>query len=234
VDYTPLLDAIRERSRQSARLLRDARLVLCLGNRVALTAYIGHSLDGATRVVGAATTAAEGMALVERHAPTLVVVSDVLEQGDGISLVAAIKTRWPDLQTLLLVSREQRLQRIQTAIAAGCEGVVSAARFGQGAGLAALQAVSGGGVYIDRTLHDAVRRAAGGRGPSEPLTQREREVLTLVARGTSNSAIGQALYISQDTVKTHLSHVMRKLSARDRTHAAVLGVCWDLIDWPEP
>jgi DNA-binding NarL/FixJ family response regulator len=54
-----------------------------------------------------------------------------------------------------------------------------------------------------------------------------------VARGDSNGEIGQQLYVSADTVKTHLQHLFRKLPARDRTHAAVLGLRWGLIDWPE-
>ena len=234
MDYTQSLGAIRERTRQSADLLRGARLVLCLGNRVLLAAYVSHSEVGACTVVGAATTATEGMALVKRLDPTMVVVSDVLEQGDGITLIAAIKGLKPQLQTLLMVSREKQLQRVQSALASGCEGIVAESRFGQGAGLAALQTLHSGGVYVDRPLRAAVRRAHGGHGPNEPLSEREREVLSLVALGRGNAAIGKRLHISVDTVKTHLRNVMRKLEARDRTHAAVMGLCWDLIDWPEP
>jgi DNA-binding NarL/FixJ family response regulator len=224
---------MRERGRQIGCLLRDARLVLCTANRVALSVFVGGA-QSSSRVVGAATTAAEGFGLVERFKPTLVVVSDVLEQGDGISLVIDLKARWPSLQTVLVVSQEQRQQRIQAAIAAGCEGVLPESRLGQGAALAALHAVSGGGIYVDRQLRPAFRSVHRGRGPLETITARERDVLTLVARGHSNSAIGQALHVSPETVKTHLRHVMRKLPARDRTHAAVLGLCWDLIEWPDP
>jgi DNA-binding NarL/FixJ family response regulator len=64
------------------------------------------------------------------------------------------------------------------------------------------------------------------------LSPRELEVLALVAQGKGNIQIGEHLFVSVDTVKTHLSHVMRKLQANDRTHAAVLGLRWGLIDWP--
>ena len=57
-------------------------------------------------------------------------------------------------------------------------------------------------------------------------------MLALVAQGKGNIQIGEHLFVSADTVKTHLSSVMRKLQANDRTHAAVLGLRWGLIDWP--
>jgi DNA-binding NarL/FixJ family response regulator len=64
------------------------------------------------------------------------------------------------------------------------------------------------------------------------LSPRELEVLALVAQGKGNIQIGATLYVSVDTVKTHVSHVLHKLQANDRTHAAVLGLRWGLIDWP--
>jgi DNA-binding NarL/FixJ family response regulator len=92
--------------------------------------------------------------------------------------------------------------------------------------------VSGGGIYIDKSLQELFRRGHEGGVPLEPLSPRELEVLALVAQGKGNIQIGETLYVSVDTVKTHLSHVMRKLQANDRTHAAVLGLRWGLIDWP--
>ena len=63
----------------------------------------------------------------------------------------------------------------------------------------------------------------------EPLSEREIQVLSFVARGDSNCEIGQQLHISVDTVKTHISKVCRKMQARDRTHAAVLGFRWGVL-----
>jgi DNA-binding NarL/FixJ family response regulator len=233
VNYTPLLTALRDRGRQTAALLQNRRMVLCLGNRVSLGAFLAGSL-AQDAVVGAATTAREGLELVERLSPDLLVVSDALEQGNGIDLLVALKARHPQLAAVLLVSREQRWHRLQEAIAAGCQALVAESRFGQGGGLAAVQAVCCGGVYIDQTLRTVVQGIPQNQRPLEPLTPREREVLTRVARGCSNVEIASSLYLSVDTVKTHLQSVLRKLPARDRTHAAVLGVCWGLIGWPDP
>jgi len=75
--------------------------------------------------------------------------------------------------------------------------------------------------------------AAGAAGVQQ-LTARETEVLSRLVTGASNSEIAQQLVVSLDTVKTHISNVLSKLQARDRTHAAVIGLRLGLIDWPDP
>ncbi len=232
MDFTPKLEQIRRNTSQINNLLRDARLVACLGNRALLSFFVG-GLIGQEHLVGAATCEAAGLELVERHRPSMLFLSDTLEQGSGISLLMQIKQRWPNLHTLLLITQEHREAPIQAAIDAGCDGLLVESRLGLGSALAALHAISGGGVYVDRSLTELFRRGPGDGGPLEPLTGRERQVLTLVAQGDTNVEIGQRLFISADTAKTHLRSLCRKLQARDRTHAAVLGLRWGLIDWPE-
>ena len=231
MDFTPKLEQIRSNTSQINNLLRDARLVACLGNRALLSFFVG-GLIGQEHLVGAATCEAAGLELVERHRPSMVFLSDTLEQGSGVALVQAIKQRWPAIHTLLLISQEQRQDAIHAAIDAGCDGLLVESRLGLGSAMAALHAISGGGVYVDRSLTELFRRGPGEGGPLEPLTERERQVLSLVAEGDTNVEIGQRLFISADTAKTHLRSLCRKLQARDRTHAAVLGLRWGLIDWP--
>jgi DNA-binding NarL/FixJ family response regulator len=232
MDLTPKLEHIRRNTSQINNLLRDARLVACLGNRALLCALVG-GLIGQEHLVGAATCEAAGLELVERHRPSMLFLSDTLEQGSGISLLLQIKQRWPSLHTLLLITQEHRQSEIQAAIDAGCDGLLVESRLGLGSALTALHAISGGGVYVDRSLTELFRRAPGDGGPLEPLTGRERQVLSLVAEGDTNVEIGQRLFISADTAKTHLRSLCQKLQARDRTHAAVLGLRWGLIDWPQ-
>ncbi len=232
MDFTPKLEQLRRNTGQIHHLLRDARLVACLGNRALLSLFVG-ALVGREQLVGAATSAAAGLALVERQQPSMVFLSDTLEQGSGVALVQEIKRRWPPIHTLLLITQEHRQSAIQSAIDAGCDGLLVESRLGLGSAMAALHAISGGGVYVDRSLSELFRQGPGGAGPLEPLSERERDVLTLVARGDSNGEIGQQLFVTADTVKTHLRHLCRKLQARDRTHAAVLGLRWGLIDWPD-
>jgi DNA-binding NarL/FixJ family response regulator len=231
MDFTPFMAQVRRNTDLSNVMLHDARLVVCLGSRALLAAFLGWTLNP-DQVLGAATTEGEGLALVEQHQPTMVLLSDQLERGNGIALVQQIKARWPQIHTLLLITQEHRLRQIKAAIDACCDGLLVESRMGLGAGVAALQAVSGGGIYIDKSLQELFRRGHERGAPIEPLSPRELEVLALVAQGKRNSQIGATLYVSVDTVKTHISHLMRKLQANDRTHAAVLGLRWGLIDWP--
>ncbi|MEX0588219.1 MAG: response regulator transcription factor [Cyanobium sp.] len=232
MDFTPKLEQIRRNTNQIHNLLRDARLVACLGNRALLSLFVTTQI-GQDHVVGAATCATAGLALVERHQPSMVFLSDTLEQGSGIAMVLEIKRRWPSINTLLLISQEHRQAAIQSAIAAGCTGLLLESRLGLGNAMAAMHSISGGGVYIERSLAALFRQGHRGCGPLEALSERELEVLGLVARGESNVQIGQQLFITAETVKTHLRNLFSKLQARDRTHAAVLGLRWGLIDFPE-
>ncbi len=232
MNFTPLLAQIRANQQASKSLLRQARVLLCMGDRALLCLFAMQAMESAT-VLGAVTCAQEAMVVVVQQRPSLVLLSDQLEQGDGIALVEWLKTHHPETRVLLLVAQVQRQHAIQRAMDACCDGIVLQSRFGSGAMLAALHAVSGGGIYIDKTLRDGFRQGNGHAGPLEPLTERERQVLQEVAYGDSNQEIGQTLYLSSDTVKTHLGHVLRKLPARDRTQAALRGVRWGLIEWPD-
>jgi DNA-binding NarL/FixJ family response regulator len=81
----------------------------------------------------------------------------------------------------------------------------------------------------DLRLAGVERRASSGAHPALGLTRREREVLQLVADGLANRQIGQALYVSEDTVKTHVRHVLAKLGATSRANAVAIGIRSHLI-----
>jgi DNA-binding NarL/FixJ family response regulator len=160
-------------------------------------------------------------------------LSDQLERGCAISLVEEIKSQQPGIHVFLMVSQTARRHAIERAIKAHCDGVMLESRLGSGVMAAALRAVSGGGAYVDRSLRDIFHSCPDGSGPLEPLTERECQVLQRAAMGDSNQEIGRSLFLSADTVKTHIARILRKLPARDRTHAALRGVRWGLIDWPD-
>jgi DNA-binding NarL/FixJ family response regulator len=232
MNYTPLLPRLQEFHTESQNLLRQARVVLCLGDRALLCLLAARAMESAT-VLAAVTTADECRLALQRHRPTLVLLSDQLERGCAISLVEEIKSQQPGIHVFLLVSQTARRQAIERAIKAHCDGVVLRSRLGSGAMAAALRAVSGGGAYMDRSLREIFHSCPDGRGPLEPLTERECQVLQRAAMGDSNQEIGRSLFLSPDTVKTHIARILRKLPARDRTHAALRGVRCGLIDWPD-
>lgn len=81
----------------------------------------------------------------------------------------------------------------------------------------------------DLRLADVVRPISREANPSLGLTRRERQVLQLVADGLGNRQIGQALFVSEDTVKTHVRHVLTKLGATSRANAVAIGIRSHLI-----
>ncbi len=230
VDLTPLLPQVRDDLSRGLALLSGVRLVLCLGSRAQITLLMGTP----ARILGAATTAAEGLAQVRRHRPALLLVSDRLEEGCGVDLVVQVKARHPEVRTLLVVSQEHRLARIRQALQAGCDGIVPESRL-LGSGLQALHAVLSGDLYLDRGLVGAVLAdQEPGGDAAEPLSARERQVLDRVVHGLTNHEIAGELMVSVDTVKTHVRNVLLKLRVRGRIEAVVIGLQLGLVDWPRP
>jgi DNA-binding NarL/FixJ family response regulator len=230
VDLTPLLPQVRDDVTQGLVLLKGVRLVLCLGSRAQVALLMGTP----ARILGAATTATEGLVLVRQHQPSLLLVSDRLEEGCGVDLVVRVKRGHPEVRTLLVVSQEHQLALIQAALRAGCDGIVPESRLLHGSALQALRTVLGGGMYLDRSLVGALRMGQKTGGRHEGLSARERQVLERVVQGLSNPEIAGDLMVSVDTVKTHVRNVLLKLRVRGRIQAVVIGLQLGLVDWPRP
>lgn len=228
VDLTPFLPHLRADHAFLAQQLHGQRLMLSLGNRLLISAMVG-AMPQPERIVAAATTLGSSLALVHRHRPDLLVVSDALEQGCGVELAHQVKQRHPATRLLLLITRRGGQSRIAAAIAAGCEGVLRADGLGAGGELMAIRTVCSGGMVIDRALQAQCRR--GGQ-EEMVLSRREHEVLQRVLCGDSNQEIARRLFLSINTVKSHLRRAVQKLQARDRTHAAVKGLQLGLLEWP--
>jgi|688.fasta_scaffold07175_14 DNA-binding NarL/FixJ family response regulator len=238
LDFTPMLAQVQANNQLTGDLLGDARVVICLGSRAQISFLVGHrGNDG--KIIGAATTESEGLELAERLQPDFLFTSDELEEGCGLALVLKVKRRLQDIRTLLMIRGVPSRPGIQSAIHAGCDGILLESRMGMGTGLEAIRTVCGGGIYLDRGLAPALSLAGGAQGTTARrappnLSPRELDVLARLVGGESNATIAQHLIVSVDTVKTHLRNVQLKLQARDRTHAAVLALQFGLIDWPEP
>ena len=240
LDFTPQLERLRQRRRQIAAALdgslAGASLVVCTGNRALLGAWLNVPLStgGGTEVpvVGAATTAREALGLVERHQPSLLLCTDQLEEGDGATLVETVKQRHAPTHTILVVGDGRRRQTIRRALAAGCDGLCLEARVGHGTILAAVQSICAGGRYRERHLLDPWEPGLGSDalGGLADLSPRQVEVLRGVQQGLSNEQIASQLFLSPETVKTHLRQLRQKLGARDRGHAAVLAMQRGLIE----
>ena len=190
--------------------------------RQGLRAMIDKEPD--LRVVGEAPSARQATTMIERVRPSVVLLDLRLTAGsecDGLSLCGTITHRHPDSRVLVLTSFvDERL--ILESIKQGAKGFVL-----KDVDLTelvrAIRAVHRGESAFDsRSAGVVVRWMYASQCPrtaASDITPREREILTLLARGLSNAAIGQRLYISAATVKFHVGNVMQKLGARRRAEA---------------
>ena len=169
MDFTDKIPVLQEQRRQGHSLLRRSRTLLGSGDRVLLTALVSW-MEGLTPLVGAATTEAELIGHVHNNTPELLICTDVLEQGTGVSLLNQAKRHRPDLKVLLLVQRPL-VRTILQAIDAGCDGICAAELSGSGSVLAALDAMDSDGHYIDRIARQR-RTAEPPSGAPEPAGRR--------------------------------------------------------------
>lgn len=228
---TPHLPVLASTRAQIAELMVNCTSVVCFGNRALLSLFL-TAAPHPQSISGAATTEEEGVTLIQQRRPTVLFATKQLEAGDGLELVRRSHALLPGLRTLLLLP-ESSPEQMKLALALGCNGVVIESELERGAMVEAIRAVLGGGIYVNAKAVDALRATNRGAGPAplEPLTNRELEVLQFVVRGFTNREIAEALMVSAETVKTHLSNILGKLQARDRTHAAVIGVRQGLVSW---
>jgi DNA-binding NarL/FixJ family response regulator len=231
MEMTPHLPVLASTRAQIAELMIDCTSVVCFGNRALLSLFL-TAAPHPQSISGAATTEDEGVTLVKQRRPSVLFATKQLEAGDGLELVRRSHALVPGLRTLLLLP-ESSPEQMRLALTLGCNGVVIESELERGAMVEAIRAVLGGGIYVNGKAVDALRATARGEGPAplEPLSTRELEVLQLVVRGYTNREIAYGLVLSPETVKTHLSNILGKLQARDRTHAAVIGIRQGLISW---
>jgi DNA-binding NarL/FixJ family response regulator len=180
---------------------------------------VGEARDGEPAVEELGRLAGAG------EAPDVVMMDLLMPGMDGITATTLIRERHPETEVVALTSFVAQ-DKIQAALAAGAAGyVLKDADADEVA--AAIRAAHRGEVHISpAAVRELVRsmRPAGGDRVIEPLTDREREVLALVAKGASNKEIAKALFISERTARTHVSNILTKLGLRSRTQAALWAI----------
>ncbi len=172
-------------------------------------------------VAGEAQDGSEGVALVGKLRPDVVLMDLRMPEMDGVAAIDRIKTEHPETQVLVLTTYESDADVLR-AIEKGASGYLlkDAPREDL---YAAIRAVSQGKSPLAPAV--AARLMGRLRGSADKaLSNREIEVLELVARGTSNKQIGKELWISETTVKTHMLHVFEKLGVTDRTAAVTVAL----------
>ena len=162
--------------------------------------------------------------------PDVVLMDLLMPEMDGIAATTAIKERWPEIEVVALTSFIEE-DKIHGALQAGATGyLLKDAAATEVA--AAIRAAHQGEMHlapaVARRLAESLR-APTREKPIEPLTEREREVLGLVAQGKANKEIARQLEISERTVRTHVSSILGKLGLVSRTQAALYAVREGLV-----
>jgi DNA-binding NarL/FixJ family response regulator len=175
-------------------------------------------------VVGEAGSGAEALELVERLAPDVVVVDLNLPGMSGIELIRELGLRAPRVAPLVLTMLDD--ESVFGAVRAGARGYLLKDAEPERI-VAAIRAVAAGevvfsGAVAARLITWATQPAAPSRAPAfARLTEREHEILVLMADGLGNSAIGQRLGLRPKTVRNYVSNVLTKIQAADRTDAVL-------------
>ena len=183
-------------------------------------------------VVGEASNGEEALAMVEKEQPDIVLLDIRMPGVDGLEAARMIRERYPKVGAIMLTAYDDR-QFVVEAVRAGARGYVLKARDAEHL-IQTVRLVAGGNMVIDPqlvvALADELSQAKEKDRKAETLTAREVEVLQLLAFGHTNKDIADQLFISPDTVKTHLEHIFEKLGASDRTAAVAEALRRRLIE----
>lgn len=223
----PISPARALEENEARSLLKGQTIALAVGNPLLLAAMnLLEFFRG--KILWAVTTEKEALQEATLHPPDLLILTDDLEQGYGPSLIKNLKSTAPETHTLIFLAKETGAV-VEECLEAGAEGICFNSNVSDGDGdfVKALRAIANRGVYYP----EEVRRKAGYLGVSQPalvlssdITEREREVLTGLSEGLSNKELAESLFISSETVKSHLKSITGKLGVRDRTAAAIFAV----------
>jgi len=188
------------------------------------------SLDPDLEVIGEANNGAEALELSGRLQPDVVLMDLLMPVMDGITAIGKIRHQHPDIEVLALTSVLEDAS-VVGAVKAGAIGYLL--KDTQADELRrAIKAAAEGQVQLAPQAAARLLREVRTPEAPEPLTDRETEVLTLLASGRANKEIARDLQIGEKTVKTHVSNILGKLGVQSRTQAALYAVRTGLVAAP--
>lgn len=185
------------------------------------------ALDPELDVVGEARDGAEALDITRQLQPDVVIMDLIMPGMDGISATSAIRQELPKTEVLALTSALDDATVIK-AIRAGAIGYLLKDTAGEEL-CQAVHAAAAGQVQLSPRAAARLMREVREPEVPETLTEREREVLRLVALGQTNREIARTLHIHDKTVMTHVSNILNKLKLQSRTQAALYAVRIDLV-----
>ncbi|MBT2643587.1 response regulator transcription factor [Bacillus sp. ISL-41] len=190
-------------------------------------------------VVAEGDDGSEAISLVDQHQPDVVIMDINMPTTNGVEATAELIEKYPESKVIILSIHDDE-NYVTHALRTGATGYLLK-EMDADALIEAVKVVADGGSYLHpRVTHNLVkeyRRLSADEGGSDKyispveirrplhlLTRRECEVLQLLADGKSNRGIGEALFISEKTVKNHVSNILQKMNVNDRTQAVVVAI----------
>ncbi|WP_432927847.1 response regulator [Microbispora sp. CA-135349] len=205
-------------------VLADDEAMIRVGVRSILTT------DPEIEVVAEAADGHEAIEMVRAHRPDIALLDIRMPRLDGLAAVAELRAAAPEVAVVMLTTFDED-EYVSRALAEGAAGFLLKAADPREL-IIGVRAVAGGAAYLSpRIAQKVITRLGGGRlaradtarRQVEMLTPREREVLALVGRGLSNQDIGRELFLSEGTVKSHVSAILLRLGLNNRVQAAIVA-----------
>lgn len=186
-------------------------------------------------VIGEAASGREALEKARELKPDLILLDIRMAGGDGLDALQVLKAEHPTTAVIMLTTYDNPTYMAR-AVAGGAAGYLLKG-VDRDDLLAALRSVAGGEMLLSpqdlaRSLRGIDPQSPGAEELIQPLTDREIEVLRLLATGLSNRDIAPLLFISESTVKTHVEHIIGKLGVSDRVQAAVWAARHGLVEDP--
>jgi len=184
------------------------------------------------QVLGEAESGAEALALAQEHKPNAILLDIYMPEGDGLQTAARIREQLPETAIIMLTASELD-DHVYRAVQLGAAGYLLKS-LDAGELFDVLESVARGEVALTRAMAARLLRELGRSdapqvGAPAALTERELDVLRLVAHGASNPQIAGDLHITVNTVKVHLRNILSKLQLENRTQAAAYAVQSGLV-----
>ena len=176
-------------------------------------------------VVGEAIDGADAIRRFEALSPDVVVMDVRMPGMDGLEATKILTSKVPETSVLIFTAYSER-SLLARGLESGAKGYILK-EAPHATLLRAIEKVAGGESFVDPALMPAFLT---GKEQNEMLTSREREILQLLADGMSNADVAARLFISQETVKSHVRHILAKLEADTRTHAVAIALRDAIID----
>jgi two-component system, NarL family, response regulator LiaR len=206
-------------------LITDDHAVVRQGLRMFL------SLDPDIQVVGEAQDGREALAMARELKPDVVLMDLLMPVMDGLESTKAIRTELPEVEVIALTSVLEGAS-VTGAIRAGAIGYLLKDTDAEGLHQA-IRGAAEGGVHLSPEAAAHLMREVRAPENPEALSDRETEVLRLLARGKTNKQIASELYMEEHTVKAHVSSILMKLGVQSRTQAALHAVRTGLVSVEE-